>query len=109
MEKNYDNLIYYSICECLYEEMKRNKVVSKSRTFRNLCNSIGQNLNSGQSLTSEQFDVMVKVIQSIHLIYGEDDGKIGNYISEFFKQEMWKKYQEIVTTLYSNLPFAIQP
>lgn len=107
MEK-YDELIYYSICECLYDELKANKFTNHNTRFKTFCHMIGINLLNNISLTSEQYDILTKTINKLTIIYGESDGKISQYIITFFEGKMWMKYSNIVITLKTNLPFAMQ-
>lgn len=103
MSTKYDNLIYYSICECLYENMGE----TKYSTFRNMCNGIGENLNNGLNLTIEQYNAISKAMYTLDIIYHEDKNVMGDYVRKFFEEEIWKKYMKPVTVLKNNLPFAM--
>lgn len=107
MEK-YDELIYYSICECLYEEMKTNKVTSKSTRFKTFCHGLGINLLNEITLTAEQYDVLSKTMDKVSIIYGETDENLNTYMIKFFEDKIWLKYDKIVIILKTNLPFAMQ-
>ena len=107
MEK-YDELIYYSICECLYDEMKANKITSQSTRFKTFCHGLGINLLNGITLTSEQNDILNKSMGNVAMIYGESDETLATYMLEFFEAKIWMKYDKIVILLKTNLPFAIQ-
>lgn len=103
MNTKYDKLIYYSICECLYENMG----LTKYTTFRNMCKGIGYNLNNGLNLTPEQYNAISESLLTLNIIYAEDDVKMGQYIQTFFKEEKWKGYMKTVMILSNNLPFAM--
>lgn len=103
MNSKYDNLIYYSICENLYENMK----ITKYSTFTNMCNDIRYNINNDLKLTSEQYKVLQKTLETLNIVYNEHEDKMLKYVKFFFNQKIWKKYMKIIIILNDNLIFAI--
>lgn len=108
MEK-YKELIYYTICECLYEELTILRSSTKtSTTFKNLCGGIRLNLTKGSPLSTQQYTTLANTIRKVNLIYGESDGIIGDYVLNFFGDKIWETYQREIMILNGNLKFEKQ-
>lgn len=82
--KKYEDLIYYTICESLYDEQKSSKDIHHTTTFRNLCRGIAINIEHDVKLSSAQYKILTNTISKLLLIYGEDTDTIGTFIKIFF-------------------------
>jgi len=104
----YEDLIYYTICESIYDEQKSSKEVQYTGTFRNLCRGIAINIEHDIKLTHIQNKIINYTIQNLLLIYGENTENISRLLLIFFKEKKWELYQKTVILLRDNLIFEYQ-
>jgi len=94
-KKEYENLIYYSICEVLYDEMKN----TNFSTYSNMCKTIKVNVLHGEPLSSEEYKLITKTMSEISFLYGLDNDNIIHFITNFLKNDKWELFIDVVVVL----------
>jgi hypothetical protein len=92
MKKFYDNLVYFTITEILYDQMKSTNFGS----FGNMCNTININITHGEPLSSEEYRVVANTMSEISYLYQLSDDDTVNYLNHYFKKEIWNLMIDIV-------------
>ncbi len=103
-KREYEHLIYYTICEKLFEEHKKTNFL----TLNNMCKTIKTNITNGLALSTEEYKVLSKTMSEITYLYGLDDNDMVNLVNHFFKSELWDSYIDIVVIFKSKLKFSYQ-
>jgi hypothetical protein len=95
----YNHLIYYAICEILFDERKK----TNYNSFHNMCASIKTNISHGEPLSTEQYKVIATTMSEISYLYGLSDDDTVMLLNNFFNEELWVKYTDIVAIFKSHL------
>jgi hypothetical protein len=95
MKKIYDNLIYYTICENLYNNINKTNYTS----FINMCNNLHYLTVASKPLSTELYDLLTLTLDNINLFYGLNDVDTINYINIFIKNKLWGKHYKCVRML----------
>jgi len=95
MRERYDNLIYYTICENLYNNINKTNYTS----FVNMCNNLYYLTVGSRPLSTELYNLLTLSSNNINLFYGLNDADTINYINNFIRNKMWVKYYECVRVL----------
>lgn len=101
ISEEFDELVYFYICEVLYSE--KNK--SNYQTFNGLCYGLKNSISNGNELSSELYAITIKLFRKVEKIYNLNDELTIQYIRNFLKNDMWKKYVSGVATLKTYLKF----
>lgn len=99
MEKDYKELIYYSLCESLYENMRK---LTNYTTFINMCSNIKNYINSDFPISGELNKITKKSVNDISELYGLDKKECVEHMLNFFKDEVYLKYYKIVNIIKRN-------
>ena len=103
-KKEYDNLIYYSICEVLFDEVKK----TNFSTLNSLCKTINTNITYGNAFSTEEYKSLANTMSEISFLYGLDDNETVELVNAFFKNEMWTLYGDIVAIFKLQLKNSYQ-
>lgn len=95
MKENYDNLIYYTICENLYNNINKTNYSS----FVNMCNNLYYLTIGSRPLSTELNNLVTLSLNNINLFYGLKDVETINYINNFITNKMWTTHYECVRVL----------
>lgn len=95
----YEHLIYYTICESLFDAMKQ----TNFSTLSSMCKTINQNISNGLMLSTEEYKVITKTMNEVSLLYGLEDYEMIEPIKNFFSLRMWETYGEIVYIYKTHL------
>ena len=95
MRERYDNLIYYTICETLYNNINKTNYTS----FINMCNNLYYLTIGSKTLSTELYDLLTVSSNNINLFYGLNDVDAIDYINNFIRNKMWTKHYKCVRIL----------
>jgi hypothetical protein len=87
----FDNYVYLTICEVSLELFHK----TRFSTYVNYCRTLNLSLKSGVLDRSETSDI-IKISETLTLIYGFDDVTAAKYISEYFDSDRCLEFQKCV-------------
>ena len=99
MKNDYDRLIYFTICDVLYDEMLKTQYYS----FDSFCKNLAYCIIGNGSITKDQYKIISKLLKTISEYYEIDRDSVGGYIREFFNKEMYLIYGKTVMVIKSNV------
>ena len=99
MEKDYQELIHYSLCESLYDNMRK---LTNYTTFTNMCSNIKDYINSDFPIPSELYKLTMTSVNEISELYGINKNESTEHMLNFFKEEIYLKYYKIVNVIKTN-------
>lgn len=99
MENDYNNLIYFAICDKLYDEMLKTNYSS----FDNFCKNLKYSIIGGGNITGEQYKIIANLIRVISGYYEIDKDYVGTYIREFFDREIYLIYGKTIMVIKTNV------
>ena len=68
-----------------------------------MCAAINTNISHGEPLSTDQYKVIANTMSEISYLYGLDDDDTVMFVNNFFKNQMWSHYAEIVAVLKTQL------
>lgn len=101
IEKKYEHLIYYTICDILSTEVKK----TNFSTLHNLCKTINTNITYGTALSTEEYKVLASLMSEVSYLYGLSDDDTVKYVNLFFKKELWVQYGDIIYVVKAHLKY----
>lgn len=101
-ESKYINTINYLITEVIYNELINNSTFS---SFNSLVMYISDYINNNiqTEANSERSKIINKIIESLIIIFDENDLDMTNYIIEYFKNKSWVDNLELVKAVKQNV------
>ena len=95
----YENLVYYRICEELYNQMKK----TNYSTFKNMCNNLRDTIMN-DVYVGEAGKIMSNVMLELSVLYGMEAADTAEFLLEFLRDKKWEQYYEIVLTFKNRTP-----
>jgi hypothetical protein len=93
----FDKIVYYQICDFLYDEFESQKKQKIGyQTFSNMCAVIGKKITLGVDLTKKERGIVNRIISRIISFFGFIDEEAIDYVYNFFKDNFWLKYQSSI-------------
>lgn len=99
MENEYNRLIYFNICDVLYDEMLKTQYYS----FDTFCKNLGYSIIGNGNITGEQYKIISNLLRVISEYYEIEKDSVGSYIREFFEREMYLIYGKTIMVIKSNV------
>lgn len=100
-KQEYEHLIYYTICDVLYDNLKK----TNYSTLNSLCKSIYTAIIHDVSIGTEEYKILALLLNEISKLYGLSDDESIIIVRKFFKEQMWLVYGEIVGVMKAHLKF----
>lgn len=96
----FDKLVYYQICDFMYDEFvfQKNKKTSYA-TFSNMCGVISQKIKVGADFNKNEIVIMGRLINRLISFFGFNNEEAVNYIYGCFNGDVWTKYQSSVAEI----------
>lgn len=104
MNENFDNLVFYAICESLYLQKDLTTYVS----FNGLCQNMRDCVTNSLRCSTEVYKILNKMIKDIMTMYGFDSEEMSDYLNQFLVGEKWLEYKEMVIILKTNTRNSFQ-
>jgi hypothetical protein len=104
MDENFDNLVYYAICENLYLQKDKTNYVS----FNALCQNMKDCIVNGLPCSTELYKLLDNMMKNIMLLYGFDAEEMAIYLNKFLIGDKWLEYKEMVIILKNNTGNSFQ-
>ena len=104
MNEDFDNLVFYAMCESLYLQKDKTNYVSFSGMCQNMHDSIMNNL----PMSTDLYKVVSNMMRDVMLLYGFDPDEMAEYVSMFIVGEKWEEYKEFVIILKQDTRNSFQ-
>lgn len=99
--KKFDNYIYFTICEITLKYFS----TTYYSTYYNFCNVFKFSIQQNKlSLIEKHF--LVDLSEDLELIYAIKEDKAGEYISNYFMNDMYVKFEKPVRYMKQAFPYS---
>ena len=104
MQDNFDNLVYYAMCENLYLQKDNTNYIS----FNALCQNMKDCIVNEIPCSTELYKLLNKMMKDIMLLYNFDSDEMASYLNSFLVNDKWVEYKEMVIILKNNTKNSFQ-
>lgn len=99
MNDGFKELVYYSLCESLYDNMRK---FTNYTTFINMCSNIKNYINSDFPIPGELNIVIKSTTSYVSYLYGIKEEETKEYLIYFLDNDVYLRYHKIVSVIKAN-------
>jgi len=104
MNEDFDNLVFYAMCESLYLQKDKTNYTS----FNGMCQNMHDSIMNNLPMSSDLYKVVSNMMSDIIILYGFDSDEMADYVSMFIVGEKWEIYKEFVIILKQHTRNSFQ-